>query len=218
MSLWGRIVVVVAVTATLTFGLIFFIASFLRSRPATVAASRSGNEATLVLQTVAALGYGRYADWVSYLVKRPDGSWEQSTAFELPANSTIHVTIYQFDTQTGLRNPFLGKPQGLVGGTMTVDGQPVSVLDPAEAAHTFTIPDLGVSVPLKGILDSAPHQCAVAPCSTDKAHTTTEFTIRTGAPGTFRWQCFVPCAFGFLNGNGGPMQTIGFMDGYVDVV
>jgi hypothetical protein len=47
---------------------------------------------------------------------------------------------------------------------------------------------------------------------------TIEFTFKTGARGTFRWQCFVPCAAGTLNGNGGPMQTVGFMDGFVHVV
>jgi len=33
----------------------------------------------------------------------------------------------------------------------------------------------------------------------------------------YRWQCFVPCGLGFLYGNGGPMQTIGFMDGFLEV-
>jgi len=218
MSVRGRVVVVIALAGVLTFVLVLFIAAFLRSRPATVVGTATAGETSLVLQTVGQLGYGRYPDWVSYLAQQPDGSWEQSTVFELPANSTIHVTIQQFDSQTGLRNPFFGKPQGLVGGTMTVDGRQLSVLDPAEAAHTFTIPDLGVSVPLKGIADSATNPCQVAPCTTGHDHVTTEFTFKTGAAGTFRWQCFVPCAAGFLNGNGGPMQTIGFMDGFLRVV
>ena len=49
------------------------------------------------------------------------------------------------------------------------------------------------------------------------AHTTITFTIRTGKPGHYRWQCFVPCAAGFPNGFGGPMQTVGWMDGYLNV-
>ena len=44
------------------------------------------------------------------------------------------------------------------------------------------------------------------------------FTFRTGKPGHYRWQCFVPCAAGFLYGFGGPMQTIGYMDGFLNVV
>jgi hypothetical protein len=212
------LVVVIALAGILTFALVSFIAAFLRSRPGTVAVTTTGGETSLVLQTVGQLGYGPKDSWVSYLARRPDGSWEQSTVYELPAYSTIHVTIHQFDSQTGLRNPFFGKPQGLLGGTMMVDGRPVSVLDPAEAAHTFTIPDLGVSVPLKGIGGDAKDACDVAPCSLDHDHVTIRFSFKTGAPGTYRWQCFVPCAAGFLNGNGGPMQTIGFMDGYVHVV
>jgi len=49
------------------------------------------------------------------------------------------------------------------------------------------------------------------------AHHTVRFTFRTGKPGHYRWQCFVPCAAGFLYGFGGPMQTIGYMDGFLDV-
>lgn len=139
--------VVVVVTALLTGSLIFFIAAFLRDRPPTVRVTTTGGKTSLVLQTVGQLGYGSKPDWVSYLAQQPDGSWEQNTIFELPAYSTIHVTLHQYDSQTGLRNPFFGKTQGLVGGTMTVDGRELSVLDPAEAAHTFSIPDLGVAVP-----------------------------------------------------------------------
>ena len=39
-----------------------------------------------------------------------------------------------------------------------------------------------------------------------------------GKPGHYRWQCFVPCAAGFIYGFGGPMQTIGYMDGFLNVV
>ena len=36
--------------------------------------------------------------------------------------------------------------------------------------------------------------------------------------GEFRWQCFVPCGGGYVDGNGGPMQTIGYMTGQMNVV
>jgi hypothetical protein len=211
-------VVVVAIAATLTFTVFLFVAAFLRNRPPTVGITTKNGATSLTLQTVGQLGHGSRADWVSYLALKPNGSWEQSTTFELPAYSTIHVTVYQFDTQTGLRNPFFGKVQGTVGGTMTVGGKTLSVLNPAETAHTFSIPDLGVSVPLEGISANAAKPCSVAPCSTDFDHVTVEFTLKTGAAGYFRWQCFVPCALGTLNGHGGPMQTVGFMGGFVHVV
>ena len=56
------------------------------------------------------------------------------------------------------------------------------------------------------------------PCSLDQAHTTVTFMIRTGNRVAIRWQCFVPCAAGFIDGFGGPMQTIGYMDGFLHVV
>jgi hypothetical protein len=36
--------------------------------------------------------------------------------------------------------------------------------------------------------------------------------------GVFRWQCFIPCGGGYVDGNGGPMQTLGYMMGEMDVV
>ena len=50
------------------------------------------------------------------------------------------------------------------------------------------------------------------------ATTTITFSFRTGKRGTYRWQCFVPCAAGFILGFGGPMQTMGWMDGLLEVV
>jgi hypothetical protein len=43
------------------------------------------------------------------------------------------------------------------------------------------------------------------------------FSFRTGKPGVYRWQCFVPCGAGTLFGNGGPMQTLGYMVGLIVV-
>ena len=61
--------------------------------------------------------------------------------------------------------------------------------------------------------DDAPKQCDVAaPCPLSAAHTVTTFTFHTGKAGWYRWQCFVPCAAGWLMGNGGPMQTVGYME------
>ncbi|MDQ1550978.1 MAG: hypothetical protein QOD50_400 [Actinomycetota bacterium] len=217
MTLKLRIAVVVLVTATVAFSVVFYVVAFLRNRPPTIAVKATNGEASLVLQTVGSIGFGPHPDWVSYLAQRPDGSWSHSTIFDLPAYSTIHVTIIQYDSQTGLRNPFFGHVQGVEGGTMSVDGKQVSVIDPATAAHTFAIPDLGVMVPLAGIPNNATKPCSKAPCAESYDHVTIQFTFKTGAPGTYRWQCFVPCAAGTLFGNGGPMQTVGYMDGFVQV-
>ena len=43
------------------------------------------------------------------------------------------------------------------------------------------------------------------------------FSFTSPGPGSYRWQCFVPCGLGFLYGNGGPMSTLGYMDGFMQV-
>ena len=184
-----------------------------------VASAAGATTADLTIQTVAAVGpqLSPNATWVSYLV-RENGVWHRSTVWTLPAHALVHVTVYQFDGKSGLRNPFLSQARGLVGGTFTLDGKPTQTINPDDASHTFAIPAFGVLVPLKGVDDNAKDQCDVAPCALSKAHTTITFTFRTGKKGHYRWQCFVPCAAGFLYGFGGPMQTIGYMDGFVNVV
>jgi hypothetical protein len=197
--------------------LAYYLVGYLMVRPPAVAASGSAPSARLTLQTVASLGIGPHPDWVSYLVKDAQGNWRHSTVLDVPANSLVRITVLQYDTATGLRNPYWGGPRGIVG-VMSIDGKPTPTLDPDLASHTFAIPDLGVSVPLKGVADDAKNQCSVAPCTLAEAHTTVVFTIRTGKAGTYRWQCFVPCAAGFILGFGGPMQSLGYMDGYLHVV
>jgi hypothetical protein len=90
---------------------------------------------------------------------------------------------------------------------MTVDGKPTQAINPDDAAHTFSVPSLGVSVPLLGV---DPTQTAV----TDHMIV---FSFKVPASGIYRWQCFVPCAAGTLYGLGGPMQTLGYMDGQIEV-
>ena len=177
----------------------------------------AGRTVDLTIQTVAAVGpeLSPHPDWVSYLV-RDHGRWTRSTVWQLPAHATVHVTIYNFDGASGLRNPFFGQPQGLVGPEL-VDGKPVTVMPPDMPSHTFAVPALGIVVPVAPVGHDAGKQCGYAPCSLRMAHRTITFTFRTGAPGHYRWQCFVPCAAGFTYGFGGPMQTIGYMNGFLNV-
>jgi hypothetical protein len=197
----------------------FYVVSYLLVTPPTLSAASSGaGTASLTLQTVAAFGSGGHPDWVSYLAQDPQGNWVHTTYLQVPANSLVKVTIYQYDTGTGLRNPFFTQVRGTEGSTMAINGKSALTIDQADAAHTFAVPDLGISVPLKGVDPNAKNQCTAAPCDTSMAHNTITFSFRTGAPGTYRWQCFVPCAAGNLVGNGGPMQTLGYMGGFLNVV
>lgn len=209
---------IVAVGAAIAAGLIaLYVVGFLLDQPGTVAASTSQGSTNLTLMTVPSIGFGQKPDWVSYLIKDTAGNWVHSTYFQVPAHSTIHVTILNYDGASGLRNPFFGQPRGIVG-EMTVNGTPVPSLYPPLASHTWTVPSLNISVPLEGVPGGITALCAAAPCPLSAPHMTVKFTIRTGNPGTFRWQCIVPCAAGFPYGFGGPMQTIGYMDGYLKVV
>jgi hypothetical protein len=213
----ARGVAVAATFAGLIALVVVYFVVFLTSAPAAISAVVSGGTARLTLQTVASYGHHPFPDWVSYLAEDAQGRWRHTTIYKVPAYTLVKVTVYQYDGDSGLRNPFLAQVRGTVGGVESINGKSTSTIDPDDAAHTFTIPDLDVSVPLPGVADNAKNQCSVAPCTLAEAHNTITFSFRTPGPGTYRWQCFVPCAFGFLYGFGGPMQTIGYMDGLIEV-
>jgi hypothetical protein len=197
---------------------VWVVVTWVANLPPTVQAQTSGSTASVTFQTVASYGHEPHPDWVSYLVKNDKGEWVHSTIVQVPAHSLVKFTILNYDGASGLRNPLWAQPRGTVGGIETINGIPRRVINPADTSHTFAIPDLNVSVALPGVRPLAANQCSVTPCTMKQAHNTITFTIRTGKPGHYRWQCFVPCAAGFINGFGGPMQTVGWMDGYLNVV
>jgi hypothetical protein len=213
----GRALGVAGVTVVLVALVLLYLLDFLVVTPPALSAVIQDGTAHLTLQTVPSYGHSPDPDWVSYLGQDQAGNWQHTTIYKVPAHTLVTVTIYQFDTATGLRNPFLAQVRGTQGGVATLNGKSFSVLDPDDASHTFTVPDLGISVPLSGVADDAKNQCSVAPCPLSMAHTTITFSFISPGPGTYRWQCFVPCAAGFIFGNGGPMQTIGWMDGEIEV-
>jgi hypothetical protein len=180
--------------------------------------SSSGPVVNLEFQTVAAVGpkLSRNPDWVSYVIKTTSG-WKRETVWDLPANATVHVTWLNFDGASGLRNPYYGRPQGMDGNRVLIDGKPATFVDPNDASHTFAVPALGIILAAPGVADNAKNQCGFAPCPMSNAHRTIQFTFHTTKPGHYRWQCFVPCAAGWVDGFGGPMQTIGYMDGFLNV-
>lgn len=180
----------------------------------TTASSSAVPQAHLRLATVGTIDYGPHPDWVSYLTWE-HGKWVHTTNEVVPAHAIVHVTIDEYDGQTGLRNPWLGQIRGTIGNVEYINGRPVRYLNPDTAAHTFSIPEYGVNVPLYGIPNTSYPGDLTNP---HNFHETITFSFKTGAPGLVHWQCFVPCAAGYLFGNGGPMQTIGYMDGYLHVV
>lgn len=129
-----------------------------------------------------------------------------STVLSVPAHSVITVTIRNFDldpTQAPDGSPYT-RVQGTVGGVAYADGQAYTALDRTGIAHTFTIPQLGLNVPIPSRAARGKHAVIVT------------FSFRTADPGTYRWQCFDPCGDG-PDGLGGPMADLDYMRGTLTV-
>ncbi|HZS15111.1 MAG TPA: hypothetical protein VFC09_10970 [Candidatus Dormibacteraeota bacterium] len=130
----------------------------------------------------------------------------------LPANTTVSITIVNFDdatalpagseqfaTATGVTGPLQVQALDPTDPNADAPATAVTSMDPQSGvSHTFTIAKLGINVP-------------IAP----KSKTT--FTIRTGKAGTFQWQCMDPCGTG-PSGFGGAMAAKGYMQGTLTVV
>jgi hypothetical protein len=213
-------IVLAALVAVLA--VIVGVAVYLVSFPPTVAAATtSAGDAQVTMQTVPAYNNQPHPTWVSYMILE-NGKWVHTTMFQVPAHSLVHFTVYQYDTGSPLRNPFFNQVSGTVGGTENVNGKDVTIVNGNVGdgiGHSFGIPALNVNVVFPGVSADAKNPCSSpAPCPASADHNTITFTIRTGAPGTYVWQCFVPCALGFPIGFGGPMSTLGYMNGFMKVV
>jgi hypothetical protein len=217
----GRRIALISVATVVVCVVIgLYIGLYLMNVPGSVAATQTPSGAQLYIGTVPAAALNdSHPTWVSYYaVDANSQTWQHKTTYVLPANTLVHVTIYNFDSASGLRNPWFGQATGTVGGVMTLGGKSTQGINPDDASHVFSIPQIGLAVPIEGIPDSAKNPCSNAPCGLSYDHTTTSFTFRTPGKGLYRWQCFVPCAAGYIAGFGGPMQTVGYMDGFIKVV
>jgi len=124
----------------------------------------------------------------------------------VPANSLVTITIRDHDlgnTAMPQNSPFI-TVQGTVGTSATADGREYASLAADKIAHTFTIPQLKVNVPLPG--DGMK----------GKDFNTVTFSFRTGAAGTYLIRCLTPCGTGPM-GMMGPMMTQGYMLGTLTV-
>jgi hypothetical protein len=140
----------------------------------------------------------------------PNGT-QPATHIFLPAHTLIQLTIISYDTPTMGSTDLEGKVTGTVGGAvylvngtsaMGTDvsqrwGQNVTSVPGAMLAHTFSIPQLGINIPIVG-------------GDLEIAYLTLDQT------GTFQWICLTPCGFG-ANGMQGAMSEPGWMEGQVTV-
>jgi hypothetical protein len=140
----------------------------------------------------------------------PNGTQPAAHIF-LPAHTLIQLTIISYDTPTAGSTDMEGKVTGTVGGTVyLVNGTSASGMDVSQhwgrnvtsvpgamLAHTFSIPQLGINIPVVG------GDLEIAYLNLDQT-------------GTFQWICLTPCGFG-PTGMQGAMSEPGWMDGQVTV-
>jgi hypothetical protein len=233
MSLPVRITALLVAFAAVAVGAAFIVVHYLLGSPPTVTYNASGGVTNVMLQEDPQNNSSTKPNWVSYFVQDPSSKqWIHTTLFSVPAGTTVHMTILGYDGCTPPRNNFWSLVQGTIGGTVNLSivnskgvatpTRRVSVINGwagCTVGHTFAIPGLHLFVPVAspGALDSANNLCGVSPC-TSGPHAVESFSFRVpGHGGIFRWQCFVPCGGGFLDGNGGPMSTLGYMTGNMEV-
>jgi hypothetical protein len=203
----------------------------------TIHYSASGGQVDVVLQEDPQNDSATRPDWVTYYTQDPSNkNWVHTTLFSVPAHTKVNVTIYGYDGCTPLRNNYFSQVQGTIGGTVTVSqfnpkgkeyvtNDTTSVINSwsnCNVGHTFAIPALGIYVPVASpnAQDSANNLCGTSPCTpSGNPYALETFSfISPSQTGAFRWQCLIPCGGGFIDGNGGPMQTLGWMAGFMYVV
>lgn len=154
-------------------------------------------------------------DQPAYYVVGPNGL-QSSANITLPAHRTIELVIINFDQGNAtLPSPQFADVTGTTGGTISLYSNDVvnssesssgiqinasasvSSVSPTLISHTFTVPGLGLNIP-------------VASQSTIVAF------FATGAPGNYLWLCASPCGSG-ATGTEGAMETPGWMTGVITV-
>ncbi|HLY76400.1 MAG TPA: hypothetical protein VKT21_00775 [Thermoplasmata archaeon] len=128
----------------------------------------------------------------------PVNGWPQYS----PANFTVPTGLVIF-TITDQDMPMNWSACGcVVTGTQNslelINGTPVHVVSPNNVAHTFNVPNLGLSVYTPG-------------------QATVRFTVDLLNPGSFVWFCTAPCGAGANAYNTPPMGTPGYMTGTMTI-
>ncbi len=240
-SLPARVVTLVVAFLAVVAGGIFVAFEFIGAQPQVenYTSQAKDGQVNLTMMSAAQSTVTNKPDWVSYFIKNPStGNFDHTTYFSVPADTRVNVTILGYDGCTPLRNPVWGQVAGTVGGAedvsyfngkMATSGAPLKTFDDWKSCsvqHTFAIPGLGLNVPVASVttLKENNNLCGTSPCVAHDAadalapHTVVTFSFMTPkTDGTYRWQCYVPCGLGYVDGNGGPMATPGYMMGQMEV-
>lgn len=128
----------------------------------------------------------------------------------VPAGKQVTLLIVNYDDAPTPLPAGMTTYDNVQGGVETVNGHTVSSISNKEIAHTFTVPELGINVPL--------------PVATDQGSATAKtvvpaivtFTFTPAKAGRFTFHCYTPCGSG-SDGTGGAMATPGWMEGLLQV-
>ena len=225
MSLPARVTTLVIAFAAVVAFVVFVAAHFILSSPPVenYTPYASGGQVNVVMQSDPQNTVTNKPDWVSYFIQDPrTKQWVHTTYFEVPAATKVNMTVYGYDGCSALRNPVWGQVTGTIGGVEYVDGKPTSELNSwsgCNVEHTFTMAGLGINVPIASptTLNENNNLCPTSPCTSGPRQVVTFSFMTPAKGGTFRWQCIVPCGGGYVDGNGGPMATPGYMSGQMEV-
>jgi hypothetical protein len=239
-SLPARVTTLVIAFLAVVAGGIYVAFNYIGAQPPTVdyTSTASNGQVNVTLMTAAQSTVGDKPNWVTYFIQNPQSKqFVHTTYFKVPAATRVNVTILGYDGCTPVRNPVWGRVTGTAGNVENVSffngktyspPQPFSVFDTwanCSVQHTFAIPGLGLNVPIASVttLNENKNLCGTSPCTAangtaDSPHTVVTFSFMTPkAGGTFSWQCFIPCGLAYVDGNGGPMGTPGYMAGQMEV-
>lgn len=137
---------------------------------------------------------GMQKDWPGYT----------PNSLSVPANSIVTVTVRNYDlgdTPLQANSPF-SSVKGTTDGKAYVNGIAYNYLAPEKVAHTFSIPQLNINIPIPG---DGPQGAK---------YVTVTFSIHIGKAGVYTFRCFDPCGTG-QSGWMGPMITKGYMMGTI---
>jgi hypothetical protein len=155
---------------------------------------------------------GPHPDWVTY----------SNDNIDVPANTTIDVTIDQYDSGGAPNNPAFLDVIGTNGGFDYVNGKKTTQVT-GQIGHTWTlhaIPGNGkylwISVPLPA--DNAEEMPIHEGTGVYPKPEVVKFSFTTGGPAVYEWNCEFPCGGSRLgNGFGEAMSTFGYMSGTLTV-
>jgi hypothetical protein len=165
------------------------------------------------LEGVHGTGGGPHPDWVTY----------SNDNIDVPANTTVDVTIDQYDTGGAANNPYFDNVIGTRGGFDTVNGKQTTKVAADDIGHTFTlhaIPGNGkylfISVPLPAD-NSSKFPVKIGDGAYPKPEVV-KFSFNTGGPTVYNFNCEFPCG-GSREGNGfgQAMSSYGYMSGTITV-